>query len=134
MCIIETLLKVIYILLINYCWLITVTTGPQCVYIESTELPFGYKPLLLYNGDVSCLNLTGKIKYLRLKSHNYNDDQDLLEENVRLYLTSSTLLLLILLLLLLLLLLIFLLAQDIFQEKCYSTSSKRCLVLCNCYW
>lgn len=63
--------------------------GPQCVYIETTELPFGYKPLLLYNGDVSCLNLTGKIKYLRLKSHNYTDDQDLLEENLKISFKKS---------------------------------------------
>ena len=48
-----------------------------------TALPFGYHPLLLYNGELTCHKLTGKQAYLRLSSHNFPDDQDLSEDEVQ---------------------------------------------------
>ena len=47
-----------------------------------TKLPFGQRPLMLYNGEVSCQTLTGKISIVRLNTHNFHDDQELSEEEV----------------------------------------------------
>ena len=35
--------------------------GPSCVFAGNTKLPYGQKPLMLYNGEVSCLTLSGKV-------------------------------------------------------------------------
>ena len=35
--------------------------GSQCQLVGATKLPFGYKPLMLYNGDVSCQTPSGKV-------------------------------------------------------------------------
>ena len=56
--------------------------GPRCVLVGVTALPFGYRPLLLYNGELTCQKLTGKLAYLRLASHSFPDDQDLSEDEV----------------------------------------------------
>ena len=40
---------------------------------------------MLYNGEVSCQTLTGKISIVRLNTHNFHDDQELSEEEVCLY-------------------------------------------------
>ena len=47
-----------------------------------TKLMFGLRPLMLYNGEVSCQTLTGKINIMRLTTHNFQDDQDLSEDEV----------------------------------------------------
>ena len=47
-----------------------------------TKLLFGLRPLMLYNGEVSCQTLTGKITIMRLSTHNFQDDQDIAEEEV----------------------------------------------------
>lgn len=38
---------------------------------------------MLYNGEVSCQTLTGKISIVRLSTHTFHDDQELAEEEVR---------------------------------------------------
>ena len=35
--------------------------GSVCQYAGATKLPYGQKPLLMYNGEVSCQTLTGKV-------------------------------------------------------------------------
>ena len=50
--------------------------------VGTTRLPFGHVPLLLYNGEVSCQTLTGKISIMRLNSHTFTDDQGITEEEV----------------------------------------------------
>ena len=47
-----------------------------------TKLPFGHRPLMLYNGEVSCQTLTGKISIMRLNTHIFGDDQEITEEEV----------------------------------------------------
>ena len=36
-------------------------SGPSCVFAGNTKLPYGQKPLMLYNGEVSCQTLSGKV-------------------------------------------------------------------------
>ena len=60
----------------------TCHTGPECVLAGVTKLPFGHKPIMFYNGEVSCLTLTGKLQVIRLQTHSYQDDQDLSEPEV----------------------------------------------------
>lgn len=50
--------------------------------VGTTKLPFGHLPLMLYNGEVSCQTLTGKISIMRLNSHIFTDDQGITEEEV----------------------------------------------------
>ena len=38
---------------------------------------------MVYNGEVTCQSLTGKLAILRLGTHNFRDDQDMAEEQVR---------------------------------------------------
>lgn len=56
--------------------------GPACLMAGMTKLPFGQRPLMLYNGEVSCQTLTGKISIVRLNTHTFQDDQELSEEEV----------------------------------------------------
>lgn len=58
--------------------------GTCCVSAGSTNLPYGYKPIHLYQGELTCLTLTGKLNSIHLDSHCYSDDQDLSETGVRL--------------------------------------------------
>ena len=63
--------------------------GPCCVSAEiTTVLPYGNRPLHLYQGEVSCLTLTGKLNSVRLSSHCFSDNQDLSESEVS-YIRSS---------------------------------------------
>ena len=39
-------------------------SGPSCVFAGNTKLPYGQKPLMLYNGEVSCLTLSGKVSWM----------------------------------------------------------------------
>ncbi len=50
--------------------------------LDSTDLAYDHIPLLLYNGELTCLNTTGKTKTIKLQSHNYSDEQDLSEDKV----------------------------------------------------
>lgn len=56
--------------------------GSLCNMVGTTKLPFGHSPLMLYNGEVSCQTLTGKISILRLNSHVFTDDQGITEDEV----------------------------------------------------
>ena len=47
-----------------------------------TKLPFGYKPVMIYNGEVSCQTLTGKISIIRLNTHNFSEDLEITEDKV----------------------------------------------------
>lgn len=40
---------------------------------------------MMYNGEVSCQTLTGKISIIRLNTHNFNDDLEMTEDKVRAY-------------------------------------------------
>ncbi len=59
-----------------------VRVGPVCNLVGTTKLPFGHSPVMLYNGEVSCQTLTGKISIMRLNSHIFTDDQGITEEEV----------------------------------------------------
>ncbi|KAL5510222.1 hypothetical protein EMCRGX_G005732 [Ephydatia muelleri] len=61
----------------------TIKAGPECVLVGVTKLPFGHKPIMFYNGEVSCLTLAGKLQVIRLQTHSYQDDQDLSEPEVQ---------------------------------------------------
>ena len=56
--------------------------GPLCVSAGTTELQYGYKPLHLYQGELSCVTLTGKLDTVRLQSHFYSDTQDIIDSEV----------------------------------------------------
>ena len=56
--------------------------GALCELIGATKLPFGYKPLMLYNGEVSCQTLTGRISIIRLNTHNFRDGLEISENEV----------------------------------------------------
>lgn len=82
--IILTLLEVSY-LSTHWNYNITVPIfilGSVCNMISTTKLPFGHVPLMLYNGEVSCQTLTGKISIMRLNSHIFTDDQGISEDEV----------------------------------------------------
>ena len=66
-------------------------SGALCELIGTTKLPFGYKPLMLYNGEVSCQTLTGRISIIRLNTHNFSDDLDITEDKVGKHLCSISL-------------------------------------------
>ena len=59
-----------------------VVLGSQCVIAGTTELQYGYKPLHLYQGELSCVTLTGKLDTIRLQSHFYSDSQDIIDSEV----------------------------------------------------
>lgn len=44
---------------------------------------------MVYNGEVSCQSLTGKIAILRLSTHNFHDDQDMAEEEVHIIFSTN---------------------------------------------
>ena len=56
--------------------------GALCEMVGRTKLPFGYKPLMLYNGEVSCQTLTGRVSIIRLHTHNFRDDLEISEDKV----------------------------------------------------
>lgn len=60
----------------------TLTSGPMCEMAGVTMLPFGHCPLMLYNGEVSCQTLSGKISIMRLNTHSFGDEQELTEKEV----------------------------------------------------
>jgi WD repeat-containing protein 19 len=64
-------------------------TGPACQMVGATKLPFGLTPLMMHNGEVTCQSLTGKLAILRLGTHNFRDDQDMAEEQLRVSLQKS---------------------------------------------
>ena len=43
--------------------------GPQVALVGSTALPFSLKPLLLYNGELTCQTPSGKTSEVALSSH-----------------------------------------------------------------
>ena len=57
-------------------------SGPSCVMVGTTKLQFGLRPLMLYNGQVSCQTLTGKISVLKLSTHNFDEEQDITDDKV----------------------------------------------------
>ena len=61
---------------------LSLSQGPMCEMAGVTKLPFGHHPLMLYNGEVSCQTLTGKISIMRLNTHIFSDDQEITEEEV----------------------------------------------------
>lgn len=69
---------------LDSCVLYETCIGPQCISVGSTNLPYGYKPLHFYQGEVSCITLTGKLDTIRLESHFYPDNQDLVDSEVQL--------------------------------------------------
>ena len=58
-------------------------SGAKCIHVGATKLPYDYRPLLLYNGELTCQKKTGRVQTIRLSSHNYSDDQDLSDDEVR---------------------------------------------------
>lgn len=41
-------------------------TGAQCLLASTTKLPFGHRPLMLYNGELTCQTQSGKVTKLQL--------------------------------------------------------------------
>jgi WD repeat-containing protein 19 len=66
--------------------------GSYCMQCGVTQLPFGYKPVHLYQGELSCLTLTGKLDVIRLNSHFYSDSLELSDEELRASFNKSLLL------------------------------------------
>ena len=56
--------------------------GALCEFIGATKLPFGYKPLMLYNGEVSCLTMSGRISVIRLNTHSFSDNLEVTDDKV----------------------------------------------------
>ena len=54
-----------------------------------TKLPYGYKPLLLYNGEVKCQTSAGKLVNLALSSHaHFKTINDLTPEEIYIYMVQ----------------------------------------------
>uniref|UniRef100_A0AAQ5ZYZ6 Anaphase-promoting complex subunit 4 WD40 domain-containing protein n=1 Tax=Amphiprion ocellaris TaxID=80972 RepID=A0AAQ5ZYZ6_AMPOC len=49
----------------------TTIYGPQVVLVGSTALPFSQKPLLLYNGELTCQTASGKTSEVSLSTHSF---------------------------------------------------------------
>ncbi|XP_025763947.1 WD repeat-containing protein 19 isoform X3 [Oreochromis niloticus] len=49
----------------------TTVYGPQVVLVGSTALPFSQKPLLFYNGELTCQTASGKISEVELSTHSF---------------------------------------------------------------
>ncbi|KAL3996433.1 class B basic helix-loop-helix protein 2 [Sarotherodon galilaeus] len=49
----------------------TTIYGPQVVLVGSTALPFSQKPLLFYNGELTCQTASGKISEVALSTHSF---------------------------------------------------------------
>ncbi|XP_070998773.1 WD repeat-containing protein 19-like [Oncorhynchus clarkii lewisi] len=45
--------------------------GPRVVFVGSTKLPFSHKPLLLYNGELTCQTQSGKTSCVALSTHTF---------------------------------------------------------------
>ncbi|KAK6324407.1 hypothetical protein J4Q44_G00037490 [Coregonus suidteri] len=45
--------------------------GPRVVFVGSTKLPFSHKPLLLYNGELTCQTQNGKTSSVALSTHTF---------------------------------------------------------------
>ncbi|XP_042174195.1 WD repeat-containing protein 19-like isoform X2 [Oncorhynchus tshawytscha] len=45
--------------------------GPRVVFVGSTKLPFSHKPLLLYNGELTCQTQSGKTSSVALSTHTF---------------------------------------------------------------
>ena len=50
--------------------------------VDTTDLPYGLKPLMLNNGELTCLTMNGRTKNVKLKSHIHSDEQELSEDEV----------------------------------------------------
>lgn len=46
-------------------------TGSKVILAGSTKLPFSHKPLLLYNGELTCQTQSGKINSIYLSTHSF---------------------------------------------------------------
>ncbi|XP_065839406.1 WD repeat-containing protein 19-like isoform X2 [Oscarella lobularis] len=62
--------------LYTYTYFRKTVNGSQCQLVGATKLPFGYKPLMLYNGDVSCQTPSGKLGFVRLVTHEFGSNED----------------------------------------------------------
>ena len=49
-------------------------TAPDCICISITKLPYGYNPVLLYNGVLTCLTQAGTSAHVVLASHEFVKD------------------------------------------------------------
>ena len=45
--------------------------GPSVTLADTTKLPFAQKPLMLYNGEMTCQTQSGKTAMVQLNSHNF---------------------------------------------------------------
>lgn len=49
-------------------------TGSKVILAGGTKLPFSHKPLLLYNGELTCQTQSGKINSIYLSTHSFLDN------------------------------------------------------------
>eukprot|EP01135_Chromosphaera_perkinsii_P002400 Nk52_evm6s223 gene=Nk52_evmTU6s223 len=54
-------------------------TSPQCICIGVTKLPYGYNPVMFYNGVITCLTHSGTTAHVVLSSHELVKDPKLLQ-------------------------------------------------------
>ncbi|XP_054993579.1 WD repeat-containing protein 19 isoform X2 [Sorex araneus] len=67
--------------------------GAKVVLVGSTKVPFLNKPLLLYNGELTCQTQSGKINNLYLSTHSFLDNvEDVKPEELRRMLTETLML------------------------------------------
>ena len=59
----------------GYLFLRDTIYGPQCEYLGESPLGEGYHPLLLYGGEVWCLNTHGKLVTSQMRSHEQPEDK-----------------------------------------------------------
>ncbi|XP_031560697.1 WD repeat-containing protein 19-like [Actinia tenebrosa] len=59
-------------------------TGPQCIMAGTTKLPYAQKPLMLYNGEMTCQTPSGKTSKLSLSTHFFHEKpQDLPQSELK---------------------------------------------------
>ena len=63
-----------------------IVTGEQVQCVGETKLPYGYRPLILYAGELKCQTQSGKLVNLALTSHAYFGNlNDLTPEEIYIY-------------------------------------------------
>ncbi|KAI8820676.1 WD repeat-containing protein 19-like protein [Fimicolochytrium jonesii] len=63
----------------TYVYQASTVKGPTCTSLGSTRLPAGQKPVLLFNGTVTCQTLTGRVATVNLATHASLEPSDVMK-------------------------------------------------------
>lgn len=64
--------------------------GSRVILADDTKIPFSHKPLLLYNGELTCQTQSGQINNVYLDTHSFlNNLKDLGPDELRQMLTQT---------------------------------------------